>query len=36
MQVKYEDGIDFLDLILKLENNKIAVDAFAKPINNFT
>ena len=28
--------IDFLDLKLKLENSKIAVDIFAKPTNSFT
>ena len=36
MQVQDEDGIEFLDLKLKLENSKIAVDAFAKPTNSFT
>ena len=36
MQVQDEDGIEFLDLKLKLENSKIAVDAFAKPSNSFT
>ena len=36
IQVTDEDGIDFLDLKLKLKNSKIAVDVFAKPINSFT
>ena len=36
MQVQDEDGIEFLELKLKLENSKIAVDVFAKPINSFT
>ena len=36
MQVQDEDGIEFLDVKLKLENSKIAVDAFAKPNNSFT
>ena len=36
MQVQDKDGIEFLDLKLKYENGKIAVDVFAKPINSFT
>ena len=36
MQVQDEDGIEILDLKLKFENNKIAVDVFAKPTNSFT
>ena len=36
MQVQDEDGIEFLDLKLKLRNSKIAVDGFAKPTNSFT
>ena len=36
MQVQDDDGIEFLDLKLKLENSKIAVDVFAKPTNSFT
>ena len=36
LQVQDEDGIECLDLKLKLENSKIAVDAFAKPTNSFT
>ena len=36
MQVQDEDGIEFLDLKLKLENSKIAVDVFSKPTNSFT
>ena len=29
MQVQDEDGIEFLDLKFKLENNKIPLDVFA-------
>ena len=36
MQVQDEDGVEFLDLKLKLENSKIAEDVFAKPTNSFT
>ena len=36
MQVQVDDGIEFLDLKLKLENSKIAVDVFANPTNSFT
>ena len=36
MKVQDEDGIEFLDLKLKLENSKIALDVFAKPRNSFT
>ena len=36
MQAQDEDGIEFLDVKLKLENSKIAVDVFAKPTNGFT
>ena len=36
MQVQDEDAIEFLDLELKLENSKIAVDVFDKAINSFT
>ena len=36
MQVQDEDGIEFLELKLKLENSKITVDVFAKPTNSFT
>ena len=36
MKVQDEDGIEFLDLKLKLENSKIALDVFAKPKNSFT
>ena len=35
-QVKDEDGIEILDLTLKFENSKIAVDIFAKGTNRFT
>ena len=36
MQVQDEDRIEFLDLKLKLQNSKIAVDVFANPTNSFT
>ena len=36
MQVQDKDGIEFLDLKLKFENGKIAVDDFAKPTNSWT
>ena len=36
VQVQNEDGIEFLELKLRLENSKIAVDVFAKPTNSFT
>ena len=36
MQVQDEDGIEFLELKLKLENSKITVDVFAKTTNSFT
>ena len=36
MQVQDEDGIEFLDFKLELENSKIEVHAFAKPTNSFT
>ena len=36
MQVQDEDGIEFLELKLKLENSKTAADGFAKPTNSFT
>ena len=35
MQVQDEDGIEFLDLKLKLENSKVAVDIFAKHTKSF-
>ena len=35
-QVKDEDGIEILDLTLKFENSKIAVDIFAKGTNRLT
>ena len=35
-QVKDEDGIEFLELKLKFENSKIAVDVFDKGTNRFT
>ena len=36
MQIKDEDRLEFLDLKLKFENGKIAVDVFAKPRNSST
>ena len=30
-----KDGIEFLDLKIKLENSKIVVDVFAKSTNSF-
>ena len=33
MEVQGEDGIEFLDLKLKLKNIKIAVNVFAKPLD---
>ena len=35
MHVQDHDGIEFLDLKLKLKNSKIAVDVFPKPTNSF-
>ena len=35
MQIKDEDRLEFLDLKLKFENGKIAVDVFAKPTYSF-
>ena len=32
MQVHGKDGIEFLDFKLKLENTKIAVNVFTKPL----
>ena len=36
MQIQDEEGIEFLDIKLKLENSKIVVDVFSKPTNSFT
>ena len=36
MQLQDDYGREFLDLKLKFENGKIAVDIFAKPPNSFT
>ena len=37
MQSADENGLDFLDLKLKMnENNKITIDVFSKPTNSFT
>ena len=35
IQVQDEDGIEFLDLKLKLENSKVAVEVFAKHTKSF-
>ena len=31
-----DDGLEFLDLKLKMVNGKISVDVFSKPTNSFT
>ena len=36
MQVTGDDGLEFLDLKLKMFNGKISVDVFSKPTNSFT
>ena len=36
MQAAGDDGLEFLDLKLKMVNGKISVDVFSKPSNNFT
>ena len=37
MQIADENGLEFLDLKLKMnENNKITIDVFSKPTNRFT
>ena len=36
MQVAGDDGLDFLDLKLKMVNGKISVNVFSKPTNSFT
>ena len=36
MQVAMDDGLEFLDLKLKMVNGKISVDVFSKPTNSFT
>ena len=37
MQIAAENGLEFLDLKLKMnENSKITVDVFSKPTNSFT
>ena len=36
MQVAGDDGLEFLDLKLKMVNGKISVDVFSKPTNSFT
>ena len=36
MQIADENGLEFLDLKLKMnENSKLTVDVFSKPTNNF-
>ena len=36
MQATGDDGLEFLDLKLKLVNGRISVDVFSKPTNSFT
>ena len=36
MQAARDDGLEFLDLKLKMANGKISVDTFSKPTDNFT
>ena len=37
MQIAGENGLEFLDLKLKMnENNKVTIDVFLKPTNSFT
>ena len=36
MQAAGDDGLEFLDLKLKMVNGKISVDVFPKPTNSFT
>ena len=36
MQATGDDGLEFLDLKLKMVNGKISVDVFSKPTNTFT
>ena len=36
MQVTGDDGLEFLDLELKMVNGKISVEVFSKPTNSFT
>ena len=36
MQVADENGLEFLDLELKIVEGKINVDVYSKPINSFT
>ena len=36
MQVADDNGLESLDLILKIENGRISVDIYSKPTNNFT
>ena len=36
MQAAGDDGLELLDLKLKMVNGKISVDVFSKPTNSFT
>ena len=36
MQIADSKGLEFLDLLLKFDKNKIEVDVYAKPTNSFT
>ena len=36
MQATGDDGLEFLDLKLKMVNGRISVDVFSKPTNSFT
>ena len=36
MQAAGDDGLEFLDLKLKMVNGEISVDDFPKPTNSFT
>ena len=36
MQIADDNGLEFLDLKLKIQNGKISVDVYSKPTNSFT
>ena len=36
MQIGNDNGLEFLDLKLKIQNGKISVDVYSKPTNSFT
>ena len=36
MEIAGENGLEFLDLQLKIAEGKIRVDVYAKPTNNFS